>query len=291
MAVPSIDINQRTIRYTLEGQGAETVVLVHGELNEQSSWAATAAALQPAFRVLRYDREPRAGASLEDYAFELRALLDALGIVQFHIVGHSGGGLVALRTVALGPERALTLTLADTPASLDKTLEAKVASVLAALEVGGPSLALKVATPWLWGSNTLETRTDWLAGLNARAERADPARLRASLEHVLSYGDQRKWLRAVQCPTLVMVGSDDALTPLRYSHEIVEWVKPGYGVLVTITGGGHNAPLEKPEEFNRVLFGFLTRYQEFKAGPAEWQDDDADDGAEYHDYDDLENPS
>ena len=286
-----MDINRNTISYTLEGDGPETVVLVHGELNEQTSWLATVATLKSSFRVLCYDRESRPGTSLEDYALELQALLNALGIDRFHIVGHSGGGLVALRTVALEPERALTLTLADTPAVLDKTLEAKVSSVLAALDAGGPSLALKVATPWLWGSNTLETRADWLAGLNARAERADPARLRASLEHVLGYGDQRKWLRAVQCPTLVMVGSDDALTPLRYSHEIVEWVKPGYGVLVTITGGGHNAPLEKPDEFNRVLAGFLTRYQEFKAGPAEWQDDETDDdGAEFHDYDDLEKP-
>jgi pimeloyl-ACP methyl ester carboxylesterase len=286
-----MDINQNTVSYTLEGDGAETVVLVHGELNEQTSWLATVAALKSNFRVLRYDREPRPGASLQEYALELCALLDALEIGSFHIVGHSGGGLVALRVVALKPERALTLTLADTPAALDKTLEAKVKSVLAALDAGGPSLALKVATPWLWGSNTLETRADWLAGLNARAERADPARLRASLEHVLGYGDQRKWLRVVQCPTLVMVGSDDALTPLRYSHEIVEWIKPGYGVLVTITGGGHNAPLEKPDEFNRVLAGLLTRYQEFVAGPSDWQDEsDEDDGAEFHDYDDPEKP-
>ena len=106
---------------------------------------------------------------------------------------------------------------------------------------------------------------------------------------MLSLSDQRKWLRAVNCPVLVAVGSDDLLTPLRYSHEIVEWVKQGLGVLVTITGGGHNAPLEKPDEFNRILIGFLERYASFSSSPWALDDeDDGDSGADYVDFNDLE---
>jgi pimeloyl-ACP methyl ester carboxylesterase len=284
--VPTIELHNHPVHYALEGAGSETVVLVHGELNDSRSWDATAKVLESQFRVLRYDRVSRAGATLEDHASELLSLMDALEIPRAHLVGHSGGGVVAVRAVGMKPERALTLTLVDSLGRMDAALETKVKSVLAALEVGGPTLAFTVAAPWLWGARTLQERGDWLAGLAQRAASTDPAPLHASLQFVLNFGDQRKWLRAVNCPTLVVVGTDDALTPMRYSHEIVEWIKPGYGVLITITGGGHNAPLEKPEEFNRILGGFLERYTEFVAGPEAWDDTD-DDGAELHDYSDL----
>lgn len=284
--MPTIELNGNHVHYTLEGDGAETVLLVHGELNDARSWDATAKVLESRFRVLCYDRVSRDGATLEDHAWELLGLMDALEIERAHLVGHSGGGVVAVRAVGIKPERALTLTLVDSLGRMDAALSAKVKSVLAALEVGGPTLAFTVAAPWLWGARTLEERGAWLSSLAQRASSADPALLRASLEFVLDFGDQRKWLRAVNCPTLVVVGTDDALTPMRYSHEIVEWIKPGYGVLITITGGGHNAPLEKPEEFNRILGGFLERYTEFVAGPTDW-DETEDDGAELHDYSDL----
>ncbi len=286
MGVPTIELHNHSVHYTLEGAGSETVVLVHGELNDSRSWDATAKALGSQFRVLRYDRVSRDGATLEDHASELLGLMDALEVPRAHLVGHSGGGVVAVRAVGMKPERALTLTLVDSLGRLDAALETKVKSVLAALEAGGPTLAFTVAAPWLWGARTLQERGDWLTSLAQRAASTDPAPLHASLQFVLNFGDQRKWLRAVNCPTLVVVGTDDALTPMRYSHEIVEWIKPGYGVLITITGGGHNAPLENPEEFNRILVGFLGRYTEFVAGPTDWDADD--DGAELHDYSDLE---
>jgi pimeloyl-ACP methyl ester carboxylesterase len=286
VCVPTIELHGHSVRYTLEGDGAETVVLVHGELNDARSWDATAKVLESRFRVLRYDRVSRAGATLEAHARELLGLMDELGIERTHVVGHSGGGVVAVRAIGMKPECALTLTLVDSLGRMDAALETKVRSVLAALEAGGPTLAFTVAAPWLWGARTLEERGDWLSSLAQRASSTDPEPLRDSLRFVLNFGDQRKWLRAVNCPTLVVVGTDDALTPMRYSHEIVEWIKPGYGVLITITGGGHNAPLEKPEEFNRILGGFLERYTEFVAGPEGW--DDTDDGAELHDYSDLE---
>lgn len=289
MLVPEIEINGNPVRYSLEGPpGAETVVFVHGELNDARSWDATAKLLGGRFGVLRYDRVSRPGATLLDHANELLGLMAALGIERAHLVGHSGGGVVCVRAIGMKPECALSLTLIDSLSRMDAALEMKVRSVLAALEAGGPGLAARVAAPWLWGARTLEERHDWLSGLAERAASADPASLRASLEFVLGFGDQRRWLRAVNCPTLVVVGTDDVLTPMRYSHEIVEWIKPGYGVLVTITGGGHNAPLENPEEFNRVLSGFLERYRDFASGPADWDEGTEDDGAELHDYSELE---
>ena len=290
--MPSFEINGFTLEYALEGQPepAETVVLIHGELASTEFWDATVSELAHKYRLLRPSRIPRGDASAETHALEVMALLEHLGVSSYHLVGHSGGGLIALRTAALMPKSCLTLTLADTYAKLDAALEVKISSVLAALEVGGPELAARVALPWLWGSYTLENSEGMTATL-ARASQASAATIRKSLQGVLESGDQRKWLRALECPTLVVVGSDDNLTPLRYSHEIVEWVRSGLGVLITITGGGHNAPLERPEEWTRILAGFLERHKEFVAGPSDWDPDEdgsEDDGAEFQDYGDFE---
>jgi 3-oxoadipate enol-lactonase len=263
----------------LEGQGEEVVVLLHGELNDSSSWQKTVEALSNRYRVLRYDRAP--GASIEAHREQLEGLLEAHDLERVHLVGHSGGGVLAYVLAGHHPERIASLTLVDSLGKLDVPLETKVRSVMAALEAGGPGLAYQVATPWLFGADFLTHAQERLQTAQARAAHVPASVLRSSLEYVLSFGDQRKWLRAIECPVLVMVGSDDALTPMRYSHEIVEWVKPGLGVLVTITGAGHNAPIEKPDEFNRVLSGFLERSKDFTK-PL-WDEDD-DDLAEYQDY-------
>jgi 3-oxoadipate enol-lactonase len=274
--------------YQLEGQGAETVVLLHGELNDFSSWRATSDALGSKFQVLRYNRTLSADMTVETHIAELEGLLDHLGLQQVHLVGHSGGGVLAYSFAGRFPERVLSLCLADSLGKLDAPLEIKVRSILAALEAGGAGLAYTVAAPWLWGGAYLTAQREKLEASHAKAAGLPMEPLRAALELVLSFGDRRKWLRAINSPVLVVVGSDDSLTPLRYSHEIVEWVKQGLGVLVTITGGGHNAPLERPDEFNRILTGFLERYQSFTSSP--WADDDEgeDSGAEYHDFSDLE---
>ena len=267
----------------VEGTGEQTVVLLHGELNDSSSWAATAAALSGNFRVLRYDRPPT--GTLESHRHELAALLTEQQLEQVHLVGHSGGGVLALTYAGMHPEQILSLTLVDSLARLDTALETKIRSVLAALEVGGSSLAYTVAVPWLFGADFLTHSQERLQTALARAATLPPEVLRGNLEYVLAFADQRKWLRAIESPVLVVVGSDDVLTPMRYSHEIVEWVKPGLGVLITITGAGHNAPLEKAAEFNRILLGFLQRANDFTK-PL-WNDDEEDVGGDFNDYNEL----
>ncbi len=278
------------LTYTLEGnlEAVETVILLHGELSDSSSWVHTIKALEANYRILSYNRLPQSGINLDHHLEELIALVNELKLEQYHVVGHSGGGILAYRLAARFPTQALSLALADSLGRLDAVLEIKIRSVLEALNAGGSGLAFMVAMPWLWGAHYLEYSRDHLEHLKTLAASRDTAPTRIALESILQFGDQRKYLRAIECPVLVMVGSDDNLTPMRYSHEIVEWVKPGLGVLVTITGGGHNAPLECPDEFNRVLAGFLTRYQDFKAGNG-FDDELEDDGAEYHDFNELEN--
>lgn len=267
--------------YELSGTGLETVVLLHGEFSHPSAWQRTLDALTPKYRVLTYARSLE--DSLETQITDLLGLLDHLELATVHLIGHSASGVLSYSFAGQHPTRVLSLCLVGSFTRLDAPLALKLRSINAGLEAGGVELASTVAAPWLWGSAYLYSNTPELLDLSSEA-------LHNALAGMLSLGDQRKWLRAVGCPVLVAVGSDDLLTPLRYSHEIVEWVKQGLGVLVTITGGGHNAPLEKPDEFNRILTGFLERYAGFTSSPWALDDDedDGDSGADYMDFNDLE---
>ncbi len=267
----------------------QTVVLLHGELNDSSSWDATFEVLSAQFQVLRYDRSPI--GTLETQLEELLVFIEQRQLEKIHLVGHSGGGVLALVFAGMHPEKILSLTLVDSLARLDIPLETKIRSVLAALEVGGSKLAYTVAVPWLFGADFLIQSKERLAAALARAESIPLEVLKANLLYVLNFGDRRKMLRAIESPVLVLVGTDDVLTPMRYSHEIVEWVKPGLGVLVTITGAGHNAPLEKPNEFNRVLLGFLSRVGDFTKPLWDDLEDPEDTGGDFNDYDALLEPN
>jgi 3-oxoadipate enol-lactonase len=262
--------------------GMETVVLLHGELNDASTWKETIKVLEPKFKVLAPNRPVQ--GSLESQQAELYTLLS--NHEKVHLVGHSGGGVLALSFAGQHPEKILSLTLVDSLARLDVALETKIRSVLAALQAGGSRLAYTVAAPWLFGADFLTHQTARLEQALAKAEATPPEVLQYNIEYVLGFGDQRKWLRAIESPVLVAVGSEDVLTPMRYSHEMVEWVKPGLGVLVTITGAGHNAPIEKPDEFNRIVLGFLERAGSFTK-PLWDELEDEDLGGEFQDYDGL----
>jgi pimeloyl-ACP methyl ester carboxylesterase len=109
-----------TLSYRRVGEGAD-VVLIHGLAANHAFW--NLPVLLPLIRehaVTVYDLRghggssmPPAGYTVAHMAEDLAALLDHLGIARAHLVGHSYGGVVALRYAASHPGRVASLTIAD----------------------------------------------------------------------------------------------------------------------------------------------------------------------------------
>lgn len=104
----------------------ETVVLIHGVGMNQSVWAPQIDALTAAYQVIVYDMLghgasalPTPAPTLDEYASQLEALLDAMKIERAHVVGHSMGALVALEFALTRPQR--TLSVAALNAVYDRT--------------------------------------------------------------------------------------------------------------------------------------------------------------------------
>ncbi|MFN3266930.1 MAG: alpha/beta fold hydrolase, partial [Deinococcales bacterium] len=147
----------------------ETVVLLHGELNDATAWKETVRLLESKFYVIAPNRP------IEDtLEAQQNQLLESLTTEKVHLVGHSGGGVLALTFAGKYPKKILSLTLVDSLARLDLALETKIQSVLAALQVGGSRLAYRVAIPWLFGSDFLTNQGARLESALARAERIPP---------------------------------------------------------------------------------------------------------------------
>lgn len=262
--MPRISVGGVELNYQFQGkEDGPTLVLVNGLLTDTSSWAAHLPAFVPHFRVLTYDCRGQGGSDKPNHPYlislhaaDLLALLDKLGIESAHFIGLSNGGSVVQQFAVNNPERVLSMIVIDSYARTDALLKAKLISWVAAMDAGGSPLRFDVATPWVWGGEFLEKNLEALAvfrekGRNLPIEPARNLILGAMTHDVLDR------LSSLQTKTLVVVGEDDLLTPVKLSREIAGAI-PG-AELAIIPGAGHASCLEKPADFVRLALDFYRR--------------------------------
>ena len=86
--------------------------------------------------------------------------------------------------------------------------------------------------------------------------RIDPQAFRIGAEAVW-LADQRDRAKAIQVPTLVLVGEEDTVTPPDLSRELADMIAGAE--LHTLAGAGHLANLERPNDFNDAVQTFIER--------------------------------
>src|ERR1700723_807097 len=101
--MPIAPVNDVELNYRLEGDGDETIVLINGLADDLETWAYQVDDfLAAGYRVLRFDNrgigqsgKPVGPYSSKMLADDAKALVDALGITDFHLMGVSMGGMIA----------------------------------------------------------------------------------------------------------------------------------------------------------------------------------------------------
>ena len=170
------------------------------------------------------------------------------------LVGASMGGMLALEAQAQAPERIAGIALLGTTARADtpELLQLRSEAVLL-FEQGRMDEVLRANVPFAFhpghaggGLVDLYLRMVRRAGADAliRQNRA-----------VMARPDRRPGLAQVDCPTLVLCGEADLLTPPEHSREIAEGI-PG-ARLEIVPGAGHMLGLEQPERVNALLSAWL----------------------------------
>jgi 3-oxoadipate enol-lactonase len=264
--VESMRIQANGIHLGYEEWGAgKPVVLLHAFPCNRSMWAPQINALiqQQQFRVITPDfrgfgesEVPDGPYLMETLADDLAALLDTLQIEECVLGGLSLGGYVAFAFYRTYSTRVQALILADTRPQAD-TPEGRAAREETAqlAEREGSLPVVERLLPRLLTSATLQEPTGTTARLRAMMEAAAPTGIAGALRGMALRPDSTDLLPHVRCPTLVLVGEEDTLTPPADAR-LMAGVIPD-ARLVTIPQAAHLANLEQPKAFNQALAAFL----------------------------------
>lgn len=238
-----------------------TILFVHGGEQDHSAWALHSRYFAyHRCNVLAPDlpghgRTPGpAHGSIEARADWIASLLDAAGIEQAAVVGHSMGSLIALELAARQPSRVTKLALLGTSAPMPVA-----EPLLTAAEANDPA-AFDMINAWSYsgraqiGGNTVPGM--WMLGMNRRLmERQAPGVLYADFKACNDYVHGIEAASCVQCPALVIVGSRDQMTPPRATHELVKRLR--HAQTVVLEGAGHALMAEQPDAVLDALSKFL----------------------------------
>lgn len=254
------ELNGAQIAYELTGSGP-LVTLVHAGIADRTMWRDTVPALAGEFTVLTYDQRGFGDSSLPagpaTYTDDLRALLDHLGIVETALVGVSMGGRAALELTLLHPERVTHLVLVgaglpdwDWSAEVERATDAETA----AIEAGDIEGAIAVMVEFWVGSASAEVR-ELSAEMQRRAFAIPVPDPEPSSPPPLDPPASQR-LGEIAVPTLVVVGEND-IEDMRRIADVLASGIPG-AHKVSMAEAAHLPPLERPDEFNRILLDFLN---------------------------------
>ena len=265
-------IGSRTISYLAAGQAPSRrlAVFLHAFPLGADMWVPQLRALPPGWSAVAPDfrgfggstPDPpvavRADATLDDYAGDVGALLDALGSARAAVCGCSMGGYAAFALLRRIRDRLDGLLLADTRATPDSAAaRASRAAMLELLDRQGPGAVAADMRAKLVGPTTRATRPAVVGSVDAMMRDATPAGVGFAVARMMNRPDSSGALAAFSGPVCVVVGEEDALTPPAEAAAMAALV-PGAS-LVTIPGAGHLANLESPAAFNAAMHGWLDR--------------------------------
>lgn len=170
---------------------------------------------------------------------------------RFALAGLSMGGYVALEIMRRAPGRVSRLCLADTSARPDTDAQAKRRRVLMAVAGKGTFKGVtRRLLPYLIHPDRVGE--DDLAGtVMAMAEAVGRDAYGRQQQAILARADSRPILASIACPTLVICGRQDAVTPPDRSEEIAAAI-PG-ARLAIIEDCGHLAALERPQAVTALM--------------------------------------
>jgi 3-oxoadipate enol-lactonase len=249
------------LAFSDSGGTGRPVLLVHGFPFDRRMWASAVAELRASCRVVCPDLRGH-GASpvgegssrMEDMARDLAELLDSLGVESAAVGGLSMGGYVALAFARLFPKRLRALVLADTRAAADSPEAKKGRHDMVALvrEKGARAVSEKLLPKLLSPSARGFAREFLRLTMDAQPVEGIVGALLGMAERP----DSTEILPKIACPTLVVCGTDDVVTPIAESREMAAKIRGSK--LVSIPGAGHVSNLEAPALFDAALAEFLA---------------------------------
>jgi pimeloyl-ACP methyl ester carboxylesterase len=254
------------VHYWVGGVAEECIIFTHGATMDHGLFQYQTEFFEESFKLITWDvpahgkSRPYTQFSLEHAAEELFGIMDAEGIQKAHLVGQSMGGYISQIAARDHPERVISLTAVDS-----SPMQPSYYSVL--------DTWLLSITPSLLRLYPYQTLIKTIArGIaireNSRAyaletlETYDKAEIAAIMDAVYQGVKAYRQDTALLVPILIVVGEADRTGKVQtYCRQ---WAQREQRQLKIITGASHNANMDNPEAFNRILDTFLRQQFETK---------------------------
>lgn len=249
------------------GEGTP-LLLIHGFPFDHQMWAPQIEALAEVCQVIApdlrgyggstsADRDATDGVDMATYADDLVAILAGLQINEPVILcGFSMGGYILWQLALRYPERVKALILCDTRAVADSE-QASAGRLKMAESIGetGVEPVVEGLTPKLLAAETLSQRPEMVEQVQTMIRQASPAAIAASQRGMARRDDVQDKLASFDWPSLVLVGTEDAISPADEMRGIAEALPNGQ--FYEVPGAGHMTVLENPKAVNEAIKKFV----------------------------------
>jgi len=259
--MPNVHVGEATLHYREAGSGNDVVLLLHAFPLHSGMWEPQLAALAGRFRILAPDYRGlgRSGGAtgattMALIAQDALALLRQLGIRRAAVAGLSMGGYAALELYRQAPELFRGLALCDTKATPDTQAQKDGREQYA-------KDALEKGLGWVaddFGPKLVRPQPDKavLASVKQLIREGTPGGVAAAQRGIALRVDSVPTLARITCPTLLVYGEEDQVTPFGEMLRMASTVKGAR--LVRIPAAGHVPNLENASAFNAALEGFFA---------------------------------
>lgn len=254
------DIN---IDYRISGTGYP-LVMIMGYSVTMDMWDPNVLRiLASRYKVVTFDNRGMGGTdagdrrfTMEQFADDTAGLMDALGIQKAHVLGWSMGTNIAQELALRHPEKVNKLILYAADCGTDVVPIAP--DVLEKLRdtSGTPKERGKRMVFLLFSMKWLKNNVAYVKKLFSRPMKSPlPENIKRQYSAMENWKGSCDRLDQIDCPTLLITGTEDVLTPPENSPMMVKKI-PG-AKLVTFENGGHGIMYQYPDRFSRAVIDFL----------------------------------
>ncbi|MBR1883064.1 MAG: alpha/beta hydrolase [Muribaculaceae bacterium] len=242
------------LSFWVEGEG-KPVILMHGWLNTHADVQSIADALLPHFKVYNLDlpgfgesSEPAEVWGIEEHDRFLEAFIQAEGISNPILIGHSHGGRIAIQYASHHTVNKLILIdAAGVKPSRGLNYYLKVGAAKAVKHLALFLMGNKRGRQWLDSRKHALGSSDY--------KNSSPT-MRAIMNKLVNT-DLKPVMPSIKCPTLLIWGEADTATPITDAYKM-RYLIPDAG-LVSYPGCGHHSYLQNPVQTAAVLNSFLEK--------------------------------
>ena len=234
------------LHYEVTGRrNGPPVLLIQGLGAEKNSWNLQRAALAWRHRTIAFDNR---GSGRSDKPTE-----------SAHVVGLSMGGAISQIVALKYPHRIRSLTLVATSCRNHAWREELLQTWADKARTDGLTAMSKEAARWMIGPRSFRRLLPAMGILGPLGLISPVEGFTGQVTAIVNTDDNdlHAMLGLIACPTLVVVGNQDILTPRGDAEELADLIPTAE--LVVISGAAHGVTIEHATTFNRILLSFLKR--------------------------------